>query len=101
MVRSLEEGLKWYEVNKKPDQILWIFGGASIYEQTLKLWDEVYLTLIEREVEGDRRFPEFESSFNEVERTGFTSSVQGRGLVVADDTDVGNFSFIRYQRRQT
>jgi dihydrofolate reductase len=96
VVRSVGEGIEWYQANRKPDQILWIFGGASIYEQTLDLWDEVYLTFIEREVEGDRMFPEFESSFHEVERQDFRR-VQGTGLE-ADSTSGESFSFIRYTR---
>lgn len=99
VMRSVDEGLQWYEAHKAPDQILWIFGGASIYEQTLHLWDEVYLTLIEQEVEGDRRFPEFESSFTEIAREDFRNSIKD-AYKGADSGIVENYSFIRYQRRR-
>jgi len=96
IVRNVNEGLQWYEAHKSPDQILWIFGGASIYEQTLNLWDEVYLTLIDQDVDGDRRFPEFESSFNEIERQDFHGTVQDTG---AGTTNEVSYSFLRYKRR--
>jgi dihydrofolate reductase len=86
VVRSIEEGVQWYEHNKKEGQILWIFGGSSIYEQTRDCWDRVYLTLVDSEVQGDRKFPEFESAFDEVEREDLYSP------------EVGGFSFIRYDR---
>ena len=88
LVRGVEEGIQWYETHKKAGQILWIFGGASIYQQTQDLWDQVYLTLIESKIEGDRKFPEFESAFEEVQREQMNSA------------QVGDYSFIRYNRRK-
>ncbi len=37
---------------------LFICGGEDIYRQTLPLCDRIYLTELEREVAGDRFFPE-------------------------------------------
>lgn len=42
------------------DKTIWIAGGAEIYRQTLPLCDELYLTRVHRECEGDTFFPEFE-----------------------------------------
>jgi len=42
---------------------IFVIGGAEIYRLTLDLWDEVYLTLVKREVEGDTYLPEFEERF--------------------------------------
>ncbi len=39
------------------DQWLYVIGGASIFEQTLELADIVYLTHIDKEIEGDSWFP--------------------------------------------
>jgi dihydrofolate reductase len=50
---------------KLPSEILWVIGGAEIYRQTQSYWDEVYLTLIEEEYEGDAFFPEFEKKFRQ------------------------------------
>jgi dihydrofolate reductase len=44
-----------------------IAGGAQIYEQTLPLCSDLYLTLVKREVEGDAFFPPFEEKFDLVE----------------------------------
>ena len=43
--------------------ILWVIGGQKIYEITLPLCDELYLTRIQGEYEGDAFFPAFESEF--------------------------------------
>ena len=38
-------------------------GGAQVYEQALPLCSDLYLTLVNREVEGDTFFPPFEDQF--------------------------------------
>ena len=46
----------------------YIAGGAQIYEQTLPLCSDLYLTLVKRDVEGgDAFFPAFEDKFDMVE----------------------------------
>jgi dihydrofolate reductase len=35
-----------------------IIGGGKIYEQTAELWDKLYLTEVDLEIEGDVHFPE-------------------------------------------
>lgn len=42
---------------------IFICGGAQIYEQTLPLCSDLYLTLVKHEVSGDTFFPEFEDQF--------------------------------------
>lgn len=42
---------------------IWICGGAEIYRQALSRCQELYLTLVKREVEGDAFFPGFEDQF--------------------------------------
>lgn len=42
---------------------IFICGGAEIYEQTLPLCSDLYLTLVKRVVEGDAFFPRFENNF--------------------------------------
>ncbi len=44
-----------------------ICGGAKIYQQTLPLCSDLYLTLVKREVEGDAFFPPFEDKFDLVQ----------------------------------
>lgn len=44
-------------------EIVWVIGGAEIYQQTLPHWDEVALTLVPGKHKGDARFPKFENQF--------------------------------------
>jgi len=46
---------------------IFICGGAQIYEQALPRCSDLYLTLVQREVEGDAFFPPFEDKFELVE----------------------------------
>ena len=52
------------EVEKiKTDKEIWIFGGAEIYRQALPRCSDLYLTVVNQQVEGDVFFPEFENDF--------------------------------------
>ncbi len=42
---------------------VWICGGERIYEETMERADRLYLTLIDAEVDGDTRFPEWSHVF--------------------------------------
>lgn len=42
-----------------PNTETMIIGGASIYRQSVPLVDTMYLTIIDKEIEGDAFFPEF------------------------------------------
>jgi dihydrofolate reductase len=49
-----------------PDQYpgkIFIAGGSEIYQQTLPLCSDLYLTVVQREVVGDAFFPAFEDQF--------------------------------------
>ena len=46
---------------------VWVIGGAEIYRQMLPRCEELYLSVVAREVEGDAFFPEFEDRFEFVE----------------------------------
>ena len=59
VVHSLEEALAAAPAD---EQELFIGGGAEIYRQAMPLTDRIYLTVIEREVEGDAHFPELDPS---------------------------------------
>ncbi|MEI7958201.1 MAG: dihydrofolate reductase [Verrucomicrobiota bacterium] len=47
----------------QPGTDVFVIGGAQIYEQLLPRCDELLLTMVPLEVEGDTFFPEFESLF--------------------------------------
>jgi dihydrofolate reductase len=42
---------------------IYICGGAQVYQQALPLCSDLYLTLVQRVVEGDVLFPPFEDQF--------------------------------------
>ncbi len=42
-----------------PDAEIMIIGGASIYQQAIPLVETMYLTWVDRDVEGDAFFPSF------------------------------------------
>src|SRR5436309_10133050 len=48
-------------------RMIFICGGAQVYQQALPLCSDLYLTLIKRVVEGDTFFPPFEDRFQLVE----------------------------------
>ncbi len=43
----------------------WLAGGASLYEQFLPECSDLYLSVVNREVEGDAFFPPFEHLFEQ------------------------------------
>jgi len=51
-----EEGI----VTGEPDDEIMIIGGAQVYETALPAADQMYITEIDNEYEGDTYFPEFE-----------------------------------------
>ncbi len=81
LVTNLEEFLMNYKNN---DKELFIIGGASVYKQTLPLADRLYITLINKEYEGDVFFPEYDESAFEL-----ISSV-----------DNGDLTFEIYERKK-
>lgn len=54
---SLDEALE-----KLRDEDVFICGGASIYRQTINKVDNLYITLIDQEPDGDVFFPEIDKS---------------------------------------
>ena len=55
---SLESAITHYKADGAfQNQILFVIGGAEIYKLSLSFLDEVWLTEIDQEVEGDIYFP--------------------------------------------
>jgi dihydrofolate reductase len=59
VVHTLEDAL---DLNGRQDDVLFIIGGARLYEQTLDLVQRLYLTEIQQDFEGDTFFPAFDRS---------------------------------------
>lgn len=53
-VKSLEEALEL----AKDEREIFIAGGGAIYKQALPMTDKIYLTIIDKVIEGDVYFPE-------------------------------------------
>ena len=58
---SLQDGLA---IAQKMNKTIWICGGRGIYEEALPLADELYLTAIEGNFDGDIKFPQWEEHFS-------------------------------------
>jgi len=56
VTHSIEEALKLAKNNGEEEAF--IIGGAQIYGQSMDLWDKLYLTEVDLEVEGDVILPE-------------------------------------------
>lgn len=68
MAHSLEEAVALFDKSEE----VFILGGAQIYRQALPLADRIYLTVIDKEYEGDTSFPEIDySQWREYSREEF------------------------------
>ena len=65
VVHSLEEAVAMFDKSEE----VFIIGGAQIYAQALAIADRIYLTVIDKEYEGDTSFPEIDySAWKEISR---------------------------------
>lgn len=70
MVHSLDEAVAMFDKSEE----VFIIGGAQIYKQALPIADRIYLTVIDKEYEGDTSFPEIDhSAWNEISREEHSS----------------------------
>jgi dihydrofolate reductase len=65
-VSSIQEALEIAERSAAADQMIWFIGGAQLYGAALPLCDELHLTLVHGQHEGDAVFPLFEERFEEI-----------------------------------
>lgn len=83
MAGDLDEALKI--ANNDPNYSpIWICGGQGLYEETIRIADRLYITLVHTEVEGDTFFPEWRNEFTKVvsERKSENKKYQYRFLVL-------------------
>lgn len=81
-VTSLDQALKKAEKmiaeSEWPEEVM-ICGGSEIYKQMLPQTDKIYLTVIDKDFEGDAYFPEFNlQDFKLVEETPRTEPLPFR-----------------------
>jgi dihydrofolate reductase len=85
LVKSLESGLALTAT----DPLVFIIGGAEIYQQAMPLADRLEITEVHLEPEGDSWFPEIATvHWQEMAKT-----------TPPDQTGTG-YSFVSYQRRK-
>jgi dihydrofolate reductase len=60
VARNIPEALRLAHENGETEAF--IIGGGQIYDQTQSLWDTLYLTEVDLEVEGDTFFPDIDRS---------------------------------------
>ncbi len=90
---SLQEAIKWAtqkEKNNSSSSIIFIIGGADIYQQALPFLQRIYLTLVHCSVEGDVFFPEL--NMREWQETA-------REDHAADENNKYAYSFLQLERK--
>jgi dihydrofolate reductase len=88
VVRSIEEALS--TALEQGEEEVFIIGGGQIYEQTKGIWDKLYITEVDLEVEGDVFFPEISTE----EWTLVSESPQAR-----NEKNIHDYTFKLYERR--
>jgi dihydrofolate reductase len=84
---SLQEALS--EAEKKGLESIFILGGGEIYRQAMPLADNMIITEVHAEFEGDTRFPEIDKKiWREVKREDHQ----------ADEKNFCDYSFVEYER---
>lgn len=92
-VDSIEKIFSEYDL-VAGDQDLWVIGGLSVYKQFMPYVQEVYLTIVQEQFEGDTKLePEF---FDEIKNNFKDDGYQGVKLRDPDNKhDVTFHKFIR------
>ncbi len=66
-------------------QEIFIIGGAQIYQQTIAFADTLYITHIDKEIDGDAFFPKIDlkiwKKINEEKHNGFSFAIYKRMLI--------------------
>lgn len=95
VVRSLGEALALQAHAETP---VFVIGGNAMYRDALPLADDLYLTEIEADVEGDTYFPAWDrSQFREVSRERHCAPLQPTQPTQPNDSEV-NLSWVHYVR---
>lgn len=64
---SIEEVIEY--AKSSGDEEIFFIGGASIYRQSIKYADKLYLTIIDKTFEADTYFPEYDDFKNVVSQS--------------------------------
>lgn len=85
-VKTLDEALETARgLTSQWGEEVFIVGGGEIYAQSMNIADKIYLTVIDRDFEGDTYYPEIPADF------ALTAK--------SDRSEPIPFSFLTYERR--
>lgn len=87
VTHSIPEALSLAEQNGEEEAF--IIGGGKIYEQTVDLWDTLYLTKVDLDVKGDVFFPEID--FSQWKLTNQEDHTK-------DEKNTHDYSFLTYEK---
>ena len=87
ITHSIGEALSLAEENGEEEAF--IIGGGKIYEQTIDLWDKLYLTKVDLDVKGDVYFPELDFS---------NWKLTHKEDHIKDNKNTHNYSFLTYEK---
>jgi len=88
IAHSIGEALSIAEANGEEEAF--IIGGGQIYEQTIDIWDKLYLTEVDLDVEGDVFFPQIDMSEWKLSK---------KQDCTKDEKNLHNYSFRQYERK--
>lgn len=84
---SLEEAIKLADTkHSEYNDEVFIIGGGEIYKQSIDIVDKIYLTRINKRIEGDTKYPAIDES-----KFKLTSQ--------SDRTEPISFSFLTYEKK--
>jgi dihydrofolate reductase len=89
IAHSIEEALEMAYDNGEEEAM--IIGGGTIYDQTKDLWDKLYITEVDLNVDGDIFFPEIDYS---------KWNLQSEEPHQPDDKNEHSYTFKMYERVQ-
>ena len=81
VVNSLEEAISLSDT-------IFIIGGADIYRQSMDIADNIYLTMVHAELDGDALFPNIGKDWAKLSRVDYE----------ADEKNEYKYSFILYEK---
>lgn len=76
---------------------IWIIGGAGIYQQFIKRADRMFLTVIDKDCEGDTFFPPFKRELWELKEANKYSDPQGYLLEKPEELGL-DYTIEEYER---
>ena len=88
VARSFDEAVKLAKADGEGNGEIFAIGGEGIYEEALKSASRLYYTLIHASIDGDTKFPSFNTDWLPIERT-FRAS---------DENNEHDMTWIVYER---